>query len=85
MEDMMNVHRSMFKSPSPPDQNSFQAKGDPNTQSYTPITPENIRYAKTGWRTSAPGYDGVLAPKVARYNDDALTILFNLILASPLE
>ena len=52
---------------------------------YTPITPENIRCAKTDWRKSAPGCDGVLAPKVARYNDDALTILFNLILASPLE
>ena len=82
MDDVMDVHGSMLESLSPPDREPHNEKGKLSSQPYRPITPEDVRRAKTGWRPSAPGCDGVLVPKVARSSDDALAVLFSLILAS---
>lgn len=79
MQAIEDHFATTFERPSAAD-NAPVTDSKPASNPLRPITPEEVRQAKTGWKRSAPGPDGVTTDQLKRRSDLQLAVIFNTLL-----
>lgn len=84
IKDTEDLYASLFESPSPSDHHAIHDH-KAATETFTPITAEEVAAAKKTWRRSAPGLDGIEVDTVAKMDNAKLAALFSIIYATAVQ
>lgn len=80
IKDIENLYKTLFETDSAPDAAPINRIKLANNVMSRSILSADVERAKSGWRNSAPGKDGVSVAQVKQGNNDILAIVYNIVL-----
>lgn len=76
--DVEKHYASVLETPSPHDDEPFCPADECDI--FQPVSSDDVAKAKTNWRPSAPGPDGIRVQNLLHHSNEELALLFSVVL-----